>query len=168
MLVCLFGFSDSYTGFFRLHKPLRFHSNSIYALYSAGKFLAHADFVGAPIELIPTAEGAVRSSTNSGRELIVMVVGKASRTDRFSLNGYGRVTNPELAGEDRLVSYGDISACGTSTAISVPCMFALDRHEEFDRDLAMSKENVLDVLQRAGVSILWRDNNAGSKGAQHG
>jgi len=164
MLVCLFGFSDSYTGFFRLHKPLRYFSNPTYALYSAGKFLAHADVVGAPIELIPTAEGAVRSSTHSGRELIVMVVGEAARTDRFSLNGYGRVTNPELAGEERLVSYGNISACGTSTAISVPCMFALDGHEEFDRDLAMSKENVLDVLQRAGVSVLWRDNNAGSKG----
>ena len=66
--------------------------------------------------------------------------------------------------EKRLISYSNISACGTSTAISVPCMFAFAGREDFDPDEAEHTENVLDILKRAGVNVLWRDNNSDSKG----
>ena len=97
------------------------------------------------------------------RELVVLVVGETARADHFSLNGYGRETNPRLAGED-VVSFGNVSSCGTSTAISVPCMFSFSERKRFDREQSEMHENVLDVLRRAGVQILWRDNNSGSKG----
>lgn len=36
--------------------------------------------------------------------------------------------------------------------------------DEYDVDTAKYQENVLDTLDRLGVSILWRDNNSDSKG----
>ncbi|MCB1810140.1 MAG: sulfatase-like hydrolase/transferase, partial [Candidatus Competibacteraceae bacterium] len=110
------------------------------------------------------APEAARPVGDADRELIIMVVGETARRDHFSLNGYARNTNPELAQISNLVSYQQVSACGTSTAISVPCMFALTGHDNFDGETAQHTENVLDILQRAGVSVLWRDNNSDSKG----
>ena len=57
-----------------------------------------------------------------------------------------------------------MSSCGTSTAYSVPCMFSYLGADEYDVDTAKYQENVLDTLDRLGVSILWRDNNSDSKG----
>ena len=91
-----------------------------------------------------------------------MVVGETARADHFSLNGYGRDTNPRLR-EKNVISFTQFKACGTSTAVSVPCMFILDG--ETKNTLEINKqENLLDVLQRGGVNVLWRDNNSDSKG----
>ncbi|MEZ4693636.1 MAG: sulfatase-like hydrolase/transferase [Aliarcobacter sp.] len=64
-----------------------------------------------------------------------MVLGEASRADRFSLNGYEKETNPLLKNEE-VVSFSNISSCGTSTAYSVLCMFSI-----FDRmSITIKKE----------------------------
>ena len=54
-------------------------------------------------------------------------------------------------------------SCGTNTAASLPCMFShLGRaaFESRDRD----HENLLDLVQRTGMAVLWIDNQAGCKG----
>jgi len=43
-------------------------------------------------------------------------------------------------------------------------MFSHEGREGFDRERSYYKENSLDLLSRAGVSVLWRDNNSSSKG----
>ena len=49
------------------------------------------------------------------------------------------------------------------TAASLPCMFSpLGR--EAHGDLKGRQENLLDVLQRAGLAVLWLDNQSGCKG----
>ena len=55
-------------------------------------------------------------------------------------------------------------SCGTTTAVSVPCMFSLLERRNYNDSKAKSTENVLDVLSHAGVKVLWRDNNSSSKG----
>jgi len=92
-----------------------------------------------------------------------MVLGETARADRFSLNGYERETNPELARQG-VISFTDVAACGTSTAISVPCMFDVYDQDDFSSEKTEATENALDVLSHAGVNILWRDNNSDSKG----
>lgn len=42
-------------------------------------------------------------------------------------------------------------------------MFSLIGADKFDTKSAAAQENVLDVLRRAGVSVLWLDNNSDSK-----
>jgi len=95
--------------------------------------------------------------------LTVVVVGETARANNFSLNGYGRDTNPELAKRD-VVYFKDATSCGTATAVSVPCMFSMYARDDFTSRKAKSTENLLDVLSHAGVQVLWWDNNTGSKG----
>ncbi len=103
------------------------------------------------------------SAPRSKKNLVVLVVGEAARAREFSLNGYSRQTNPVLAGED-IINYDNFYACGTSTAVSVPCMFShLDR-DSYSDSKAKKYENLLDVLTHAGIDVLWRDNNSGCKG----
>jgi lipid A ethanolaminephosphotransferase len=163
-LLCILLFGSRYASFAREHDAFRFYTNPAYPLYSAVKYAARPGADDTATTLVPVAPEAAISAADEHRELTIMVVGETARADRFSLNGYSRNTNPELARLTGVFSYTRISACGTSTAVAVPCMFALSGRKDFNADDAGRTENVLDVLQRAGVSILWRDNNTGSKG----
>lgn len=96
--------------------------------------------------------------------LTVLLVGETARAANFSLNGYARQTNPELA-RAGVISFTHVSSCGTATATSVPCMFLEVGRDNYKESLARNREGLLDVLQRAGVKVLWRDNNSGCKGA---
>lgn len=94
-------------------------------------------------------------------KLVVMVVGETARSQNFQLNGYPRATNPRLSRTEGVISFSDVSSCGTATAISVPCMFSQMTRQQYDDVRAATEENVLDILQRTGVSVLWRNNNNG-------
>ncbi|OBU52513.1 phosphoethanolamine transferase [Stenotrophomonas maltophilia] len=94
-------------------------------------------------------------------KLVVMVVGETARSQNFQLNGYPRATNPRLSRTEGVISFSDVSSCGTATAISVPCMFSQMTRQQYDNVRAATEENVLDILQRTGVSVLWRNNNNG-------
>lgn len=100
----------------------------------------------------------------SKKNLTILVVGETSRAANFSLGGYSRPTNPLLAEED-FVYFPDVSSCGTSTAVSVPCMFSNMPRKHYDDALASHQEGLLDIIQRAGLSVLWNENDAGCKGA---
>lgn len=94
----------------------------------------------------------------------VMVVGETARADHFSLNGYERGTNAQLEQIAAVMSFTQVSSCGTDTAHSVPCIFSGLRRPEFSIEKAAAKENLLDIVQRAGLSVLWRENQSGCKG----
>ncbi len=158
----LFLFGDFYASFAREHKSLRLYANPSYYLYSAGKTIGKA--FKQPVQALKAvAEDAHIPETDEDRELIILVVGETARADHFSLNGYARETNPLLAKED-LASFTNTWACGTSTAVSVPCMFSIYDQDDYSKQKAAHTENVLDVLQRAGVNVIWLDNNSDSKG----
>jgi lipid A ethanolaminephosphotransferase len=96
-------------------------------------------------------------------KLFVLVVGETARAQNFSLNGYARQTNPELAALD-IVNFPQVRACGTSTEVSLPCMFSPFGRRNYDEERILSHESLLHVLNRAGVQVLWRDNQSGCKG----
>ncbi len=164
LLLCGMVFSNQYASFIREHKAFRFYANPIFPIYSAGRYVVKAGAGSHPSELVQLAHNVTISNVDGGRELTIMVLGETARRDRFSLNGYTRNTNPELARETNIFSYTHITSCGTSTAVSIPCMFALSGRKDYDSNADGSTENILDILQYAGVSILWRDNNSSSKG----
>jgi len=93
----------------------------------------------------------------------VVVVGETARAQNFSLGGYGRDTNPRLAAED-ILYFENVSSCGTSTAVSLPCMFSRYGRRDYSHELGVSHENVLDVIQRSGMRVEWIENNTGDKG----
>ena len=96
--------------------------------------------------------------------LMFLVVGETARSQNYSLNGYQKQTNGFTMKEPDLVSFRDVRSCGTATAVSVPCMFSNLTRRGYDETLAKSRDGLLDVLQHAGVSVLWKENDGGCKG----
>lgn len=162
--VSIISFGKNYATFFREHKPLRYYANPTYWVYSTVKFgtsfLNHDEAV-----LNKIGEGSIIPHDDNDRELIIIVVGETARRDRFSLNGYAKKTNPLLEKELDVISFTNVTSCGTSTAVSVPCMFSNMGRENFSTSKGKSHENLLDVLKyTTKINILWRDNNSDSKG----
>jgi lipid A ethanolaminephosphotransferase len=118
----------------------------------------------APNVLEVIGADAVRTDTGTGKPaLTLLVIGETARAENFAFNGYGRPTNPELARRN-VIYFSNVSSCGTSTAVSLPCMFLDVGRSGFEDSLALRREGLLDVLKRAGVAVWWRDNNSGCKG----
>jgi lipid A ethanolaminephosphotransferase len=149
----------------RAHAEVCKYPNPVYPLISAYK-LARGSLIApaAAAELRRVTQRVSLRSDQRRRRVVVLVVGETARADHFSLYGYARDTNPQLAQISSLLRFANVQACGTSTAVSVPCMFSRLDREQFDRDEAQGSENLLDVLMRAGVSVLWRENNTGCQG----
>ena len=149
----------------RNNKSLRYMVTPLNAVYSVSMAGARSlsgpkgppAVIGADARLLPRAEGGKPP-------LLLFVVGETARAMNFSLNGYARPTTPELARlpSTSLFSLRQVSSCGTATAASLPCMFAPQGRADFDAD--KPQENLLDVLQRAGLAVLWLDNQSGCKG----
>ena len=160
--VVFFSTSAFSSSFFREQKHIRVYSNPLSTLYASYQ-VVNKDILKTVDKFKVYGEDAVINRSTNDRKLIIMIVGETARADRFSLNGYSRNTNPLLSKEN-LISFTNVSSCGTSTAVSVPCMFSFEGREKFDLTKFKSRENVLDVVAKTGVSVLWRDNNSSSKG----
>lgn len=96
------------------------------------------------------------------KTVLILIVGETARSMNFSLNGYARQTNPKLATQN-VISFASVASAGTSTAVSVPCMFSHLNRSDCNPDQAKYTENVLELLQNVGYKIWWRDNDDGCK-----
>ena len=152
----------------RNHKQVRYLFNPLNVLYGGGK-LAAAAVPRASQSLQPIGLDAALGPTHTAGQrtpLVVLVVGETARAANFSLGGYARPTNPqltELQAAGGLTYFTEVRSCGTNTQASVPCMFShlgKEAHEASNQ----RHENLLDVLQRAGLAVLWLDNQSGCKG----
>lgn len=147
----------------RNHKQIRYQISPLNAFYSSAALLRAAQAspsgppspIGLDARLLPPAAA-------SRPPLFLVVIGETARADRFALNGYGRPTNPRLSTLD-VVSFRDVTACGTSTAASLPCMFSHLGREGFGAR-QQEHEDLLDLAQRVGLAVLWIDNQSGCKG----
>jgi lipid A ethanolaminephosphotransferase len=149
----------------REHRELRFlltPTNFIQAMHGYLRNRRAANVVVAPL-----GRDAVRGTAWAGKQrrtVTVIVVGETARAANFSLNGYGRQTNPLLSRQDGLINFSHVSSCGTATAVSVPCVFSALGRDGYSDSKASSQEGLLDVLKHAGFDVIWRDNNSGCKG----
>jgi lipid A ethanolaminephosphotransferase len=145
----------------RNHKQLRYLLNPLNAVYAVGQTVAQP--FKRERRRVPIGEDARVAVTGDRRpSLLVLVLGETARADHIGLNGYARDTTPRLA-QAGAVSWRNAWSCGTSTAASVPCMYShLGRQGFAARE--HDYENLMDVLQRAGLAVLWLDNQSGCKG----
>lgn len=164
LAIIVFTLFQSYASLMRNHRELRLMlipSNVVSAIHGYTRRQ-----LAVPTELSAVGSDARSEEVTAGARkprLTVLVVGETARSANFSLNGYTRDTNPELASRG-VLSFTNVGSCGTATAVSLPCMFLDVGKEGYKDGLALRREGLLDVLQRAGVSVLWRDNNSGCKG----
>ncbi len=159
---------QGFSSLMRNHKHVRYLLNPLNSLYAisqiATKPLRHGP---QPLQAIgqDAKLGASSSATNKP-PLLMIVVGETARAANFSFNGYARQTTPQMesiAQRENFVYWKDAWSCGTNTAASLPCMFSHLGKEAFE-DSKARYEGLLDVLQRAGLAVLWLDNQSGCKG----
>jgi len=165
-VLMLLAFSKILVPSLREHRELRFlltPTNYIQAINSYVKSKRVKAVVVVPLGT--DAAKTPRGNGNRDRSVTVIVVGETARVANFSLNGYKRITNPELTRQGGLINFPHMQSCGTSTAVSLPCVFSSLGRENYSDSQAYAQEGLLDVLKHAGVKVLWRDNNSGCKGA---
>ncbi|QOR38052.1 phosphoethanolamine--lipid A transferase [Billgrantia diversa] len=166
LVVALLLSFQSVSSLMRNQHELRFLVTPGNAIVSTGQVLAADDPL--PSERLPIGEDARRQPSATGApRLMVLVVGETVRAANWGLSGYSRQTTPKLA-ERKLVNFPRVSSCGTSTAVSLPCMFSPFGRGNYNERYILSHESVLDVLQRAGYRVVWIDNQSGCKGVCDG
>ncbi|USD43166.1 phosphoethanolamine--lipid A transferase [Vibrio sp. SCSIO 43135] len=102
------------------------------------------------------------AQANSKPNLVVFVMGETARAQNYQVNGYPRPTN-QYTQPLNMITFHDVRSCGTATAVSVPCLFTNLTHDSFDSEQATHQDNWLDILQHAGVDVLWKENDGGDK-----
>jgi lipid A ethanolaminephosphotransferase len=160
--------SRDVTSFMRNHREVRYlitPGNVIYGL--AVNSMSRVKDVNAIREQVGLDAAVIRVANHAKPRVLVLVVGETARAANFSLLGYPRETNPEL-GKLNVTAFSDVTSCGTSTEISVPCMFSQWGREDYDEHRIRNSESLLDVLQRAGYIVKWIDNQSGCKGVCKG
>lgn len=149
----------------RNNPQLRYMVNPLSSFYSLGRHaFKSGQSQGKALVAITagTLLGATYAAVSAKPPLLLLVVGETARADHFGINGYVRNTTPELNAR-QVLSWRNAHSCGTSTAASVPCMFSHLGKAGFEARKS-EYENLLDVLQAAGLAVLWVDNQAGCKG----
>ncbi len=162
-IVCIFSVYPFYKEFAAISRNNRhlvkliMPVNIINSIY---KYAAESSNTFRPLEQI--AQDAY--ITHTRKKLFILVLGETSRSQNFSLNGYHKLTNPQLANLSNIISFKHMYSCGTATSVSVPCMFSNMTRTEYSSSVAHARENILDIIQKAGYRVLWRENDFGCKG----
>ena len=144
----------------RNHTQLRYLINPLNSFYAIA-IMGRKPIQRSGVAVAPLGEDAHLPALAAGARppLVIMVLGETARADHLGLNGYARDTTPRLA-QENVVSLRNVWSCGTNTAASVPCMFSNLGREAFE-NRQTNTEGLVDVLQRAGLAVLWLDNQAG-------
>jgi lipid A ethanolaminephosphotransferase len=161
-VVALLPISRDFLSLMRNHRELRYlvtPGNLVASLIHNGR--AELRKAGQPKAVV--GADAVHVSHRKRPVLFVLALGETARAENFSLLGYARPTNPELATRG-VTAFRNVTACGTSTEVSVPCMFSPYGRADFDEERIQDSESLLDVLHRAGFAVEWFDNQSGCKG----
>jgi len=159
---------QGFSALMRENKELRYLVTPVNYLYSLGRALsgdASASTVKQPI-----GEDAHLGASWQARQkpvLLVLVVGETARAANWGLSGYTRQTTPELANRE-VINFREVTACGSNTEVSVPCMFSPGGRHNYDEARIRGSESLLHVLRRAGFQVAWLDNQSGCKGVCSG
>jgi lipid A ethanolaminephosphotransferase len=152
----------------RNHKALRYTLTPVNVFYSTTSVVV-TDMRAAARKPEPP-QPVERLAQAPGRKpaVFVVVLGETARAANFGLGGYRRDTTPELRRQTDAVYFPQTMACGTSTEVSVPCMFSAFGRADYDEDRIRASESVLTLMARAGLRVVWLDNQSGCKGVCQG
>ena len=152
----------------RNHREVRYLATPVNYLIALKQNLASASPMQKQPKLpLGTDAKALPRAAGSKPRLLVLVVGETVRAQNWGLNGYARQTTPELA-QTGVINFPDMHSCGTSTEVSLPCMFSPFGRHDYDEKKIRAHQSLLHVLEHAGIATLWRDNQSGCKGVCEG
>ncbi|MDD2839908.1 MAG: phosphoethanolamine--lipid A transferase [Rickettsiales bacterium] len=151
-----------YASFGRNNRYLRKILNTVNYTYSTFRYFQRERLAKRPFMKLDQ-NAILKPYADDTKTVLIIAIGEAARAMNFSLDGYERDTNPLLEKQD-IVYFKDATSCGTSTAVSVPCLFSHLGKNDFDVNSAKYEENLVDILQRVGYDIVWKENDDGCKG----
>lgn len=167
ILICLIGFGilsifsyKDYISFARNHSQVRRYINTFNYISGINKYYKRQKNAQREFTIYDSSPSLTKQSSKP--RLIILAIGETAREKNFSLYGYEKNTNPLLSKQDIYV-FNNVVSCGTSTAVSVPCLFAHQTRETFNANDAKYAQNLLDIAQKAGYNILWKENDDGCK-----
>ncbi|WXT99950.1 MAG: Phosphoethanolamine transferase EptA [Catillopecten margaritatus gill symbiont] len=161
-IIMIWSNMKSVTYFGRENRDLPYFVNPLFVINAGYSYIDDTYFASIVGDFKVIGDDAVIKD-NRQKTVGIFIVGETARADRFSLNGYKKTTNPRLS-KRNLVNFSNVASCGTSTAYSVPCMFSLLGKNDYSPQKADNQSNALDILQKAGVKVIWIDNNSSCKG----
>ena len=152
----------------RNHREVRYLATPAnYLIALKQNFASSSPMKKQPKLPLGTDAKAMPRAAGSKPRLLVLVVGETVRAQNWGLNGYARQTTPELA-QTGVINFPDMHSCGTSTEVSLPCMFSPFGRHDYDEKKIRGHQSLLHVLEHAGIATLWRDNQSGCKGVCDG
>ncbi|KEA06054.1 phosphoethanolamine--lipid A transferase [Agrobacterium rhizogenes] len=161
-MVAGISFYKTYAGVGRAHRDMMDTLNPVVPITSVVRYIVdstrNANVVAQPLGTDARRVGAV---DNGKPRVTIIVAGETARAQNFSLGGYGKMTNPELA-KQNIVYFPNTTSCGTATATSIPCLFSVYPRAQYSHRKGLETENLLDVLTHAKVDVTWLDNDTGS------
>lgn len=167
LVVSLLLVFQDFSALMRNQKELRYLITPANLLYSTARVLS-TDAETATVRT-PVGTDARMAPAAQGRKptLMFVVVGETLRAASWGLNGYARQTAPQMQALG-VLNFSNVTACGTNTETSLPCMFSAVGRRDYDETRIRSSESLLHVLARAGVAVYWKDNQSGCKGVCDG
>lgn len=152
---------EHYSSFRRQHRYVTRFINPSNIIYGTVKYAKQLVLTQRNFVLIDDQVGRL-AAPDPEPTVFILIAGETARAMNFSLNGYPRPTNPRLTGRD-IISFGDVTAAGTSTNVALPSMFSDLPRARVDIEAAGFRENLLNLLEKAGYGVLWRENDEGCK-----
>ena len=162
-------FAD-YASMLRNKREIRFMINPMsYVVYGIKHVVGVQKVVDLPmIQISEDAKKGSAWSSMASKQLMVFVMGETARAQNFSLQGYQKLTTPNMdklqATDNGFAYFSQVASCGTATAVSLPCIFSKFGRTDYDDEKGRRYEGLLDVMSAAGMSVYWRENNTGCKG----
>jgi len=126
--------------------PWSYIANSV--RYQSKKMSEHKEAV-----LLPDGQ----FGADTGRQLVVLVIGETARANNFAQYGYSRNTSPRLV-QENAVALSDTSSCTSYTTGSMRCILS---HKDSGSEFSTLYEPLPSYLSRHGVDVIWRSNNWG-------
>ncbi|MCK5818268.1 MAG: phosphoethanolamine--lipid A transferase [Psychromonas sp.] len=162
MLLLATFYYKSYASIARNNSYLKKMINPAY-LFNSVKYLHKKYFTKKLDYLVIGKDSKLIAAKNNKPILMILILGETARAQNSTYNGYSRNTTPYTK-KLGLIAFQNVASCGTETAVSVPCMFSNMPRDSYYKARANTQDNVLDLLTYAGVDVIWKDNDGGSKG----
>ena len=170
--VAVFPIYQDFASSMRNHIQLRYLINPLNSFYGLAQLaIQPLQNTSGTLQAIGADAKLGKMYTNQPKiPILVLVLGETARSTNFGINGYDRDTTPLLkklkenadqSGE--LTTQTNAWSCGTSTATSLPCMFSHLGKSAYENKTA-DYENLIDVLDKAGLAVIWLENQSGCKG----
>ncbi|MGY6743062.1 MAG: phosphoethanolamine transferase [Cecembia sp.] len=93
---------------------------------------------------------------NEQPDIIVLVIGEAMRYKNWTVNGYERLTSPNLLDQNNLISFHKHFSNANQTSNSIPTLLTRASPKNFEK--AFQEKSIISLFKEAGYQTYWISN----------